>query len=335
MGKPGVPSWIGAAGSGQDRGSGPAELLLAQEWEAAGPVGGSSRMQAALSRALAYGLWGGIALALTLSLVNCVGSATPTVPPAADPEPAEPAAPPGGCAELVVSAWLAGDADLLAGIPGVPRARPEAGRRQATRTYTAGATPAVGHRVWGYLVAADVQVLDAQQQWRPAGTQFFTVTMVRSGGGCQGWSPAALPAQVPSPRLAGHATPPELAYDVPLPTDTELGATLQGFFAGMLAGAGGLERYVAPGVVIPAMSPAPYPEVSVTGLRARTEPAEPVPPDGTVVQLLATVTTAPEDLPLVYPVTAGVRGGRWEVVAIDPLVGAAPHQTAQSTDNGG
>jgi hypothetical protein len=336
MGKPGVPSWIDAAGSGPDHGSGYAELTVAQEWAAAGPVGRSSRIQAGLSRTLAYGLWGGIALALTLGLVNCAGPARPTVSPVADPSPADPVAPPGGCAELVVSAWLAGDADLLAGVPGVPRTRPEPGRRQATRTYTAGVTPAGGHQTWGYLVAAEVQVRDEQQQWRPAGTQFFTVTMVRSeGGGCQGWSPAALPAQVAAPRLAGGGAPPEPGYDVALPADTALGTTLQAFFAGLLAGAGDLERYVAPGVVIPALSPAPYPEVSVTDLRARTEPAGPVPPDGTVLQLLATVTTDPDDLPLVYPVTVGVRGGRWEVVAIDPLVGTAPHRAAQSTDNGG
>lgn len=324
-GKPGVPSWVDAAGRAP-------EPEPEQLWEAAGPVGGSSRVQAALSRTLAYGLWGGIALALTLGLVNCAGASTATAPPpATGAEPAEPVAPPGGCAELVVSAWLAGDTDLLAGVPGMPRTQPDPGRRQATRTYTAGVTPGAGEGAWGYLVGADVQVLDDEaQRWQPAGTHFFTVTMVRSGGsgGCQGWHPAALPAQVPGPRLAGE--PPEQRYPVTLPTDTELTATLQAFFAGLLAGAGDLERYVAPGVVIPSLSPAPYQEVSVTELRARDEPAEPA-PDGTVLQVLATVTTDPADLPLVYPVTVGVRGGRWEVVAIDPLVGTAGAREAPAS----
>lgn len=351
-GKPGVPSWSdAAAGGGQDhrpaaaepagahkrakhaergssarRDAGGAERTNDPElWEAAGPVGGSSRVQAGLSRILAYGLWGGIALALVLGLVNCVGPPTASAPPAAGPAVAQPVAPPGGCAELVVSGWLAGDADLLAGLPGMPRNRPEPGRRQATRTYTAGVTPGSDNQAWAYLVGAEVQVLDEeQQQWQAAGTQFFTVTMVRTGaGGCQGWRPAALPAQVAAPHLAGDGTG---SYGVSLPTDTELGATLQSFFAGMLTGTGDLERYVAPGVVIPALAPPPYQEVSVTELAARTEPPEPA-PDGTVLQLLATVATDPEQLPLVYPVTVGVRDGRWEVVTIDPLVA--------DTSNGG
>jgi len=333
VGKPGVPSWIDAAGGGPDRGSGAVDPTVAQEWEETGAVGGSSRIQAALSRMLAYGLWGGIVLALVLGLVNCAGPPASPSTPAADPGAAEPAAPPGGCAELVVSAWLAGDTDLLAGVPGLPRNRPEPGRRQATRTFTAGVTS--GGTTWGYLIGADVQVLDEEaQQWRPAGTQFFAVTMVPSAGGCQGWSPAALPAQVPGPRLAGDPGDGPLAYPESLPTEgNELSQTLAAFFAGMLAGSGDLERYVAPGVVIAPLSPPPYQEVSVTELRARTEPAEPVPADGTVVQLLATVTTDREDLPLVYPVTVGVRGGRWEVIAIDPLVGAVPDDPANATGN--
>lgn len=327
VGKPGVPSWIEAAGGGQDHGSGAAGPTAAQEWDEAGPVGGSSRVQAALSRLLAYGLWGGIALALLLGLVNCAGPPA-TSPRAAEPAPVQPAAPPGGCAELVVSAWLAGDTRLLAEVDAVPRGGPEPGRRQAGRTYTVGVTP--GEGAWGYLIGADVQVFDeAAGQWRSTGTQFFAVTMVPSAGGCQGWSPATLPAQVPAPRLADGNEDGAAGYDVALPTtDSPLSGTLAAFFAGMLAGAGDLERYVAPGVAIASLSPAPYQEVSVSELRARTEPAAPVPADGTVLQLLVTVTTDPADLPLVYPVTVAVRGGRWEVVAIDPLV-------ARSTNNGG
>lgn len=333
MGKPGVPSWIDAAGGGPDHGSGAAEPPLVREWEEAGPVGGSSRVQAGLSRLLAYGLWGGIALALVLGLVNCAGPAASPSPRAVAPVAPQPVPPPGGCAELVVSAWLAGDTGLLAGVPGVPRGQLEPGLRQATRTYTASVTPGSG--AWGYLIGADVQTFDPEAgQWQPAGTQFFAVTMVPSTGGCQGWSPAALPAQVPGPRLAGTATG-EAAYPASLPSsDTPLSETLAAFFAGMLAGAGDLERYLAPGVVIAPLAPAPYQEVSLTELRARVELAAPVPADGTVVQLLATVSPDPDQLPLVYPVTAGVRGGRWEVIAIDQMV-SAPATPAGSTNNGG
>jgi hypothetical protein len=340
VGKPGVPNWVDTAG-GPERRSAADDQAVAQEWTAAGRVGGSSRAQATVSRLLAYALWSGIALALVLGLVNCVGRSGGAPGLAADPAPPPAVPPPGGCAELVVAAWLAGDARLLADVPGVPRSQPEPGRRQAGRTFTAAVTP--GEDAWGYLVGAEVLVRDERQRWRSAGTQFFTVTMVPISGGCQGWGPAALPAQVPAPTLAGAGAG---VYEVSLPSSgTELAATLEAFFAGLLAGAENLERYVAPGVVIPAVVPPPYEQVTVTELRARDDPTDRgtvVPPDGTVVQLLATVSTGADDLPLVYPVTVGVRGGRWEVVAIDPLVGttAGPAATAGTahpaeTMNGG
>ena len=340
VGKPGVPKWVGTAG---DEGTRRSEPIVADEW-AAGHVGGSSRAQATLSRLLAYLLWGGIAIALVLGLVNCAGGPSAAPPLAASPEPPPPIPPPGGCAELMVSAWLAGDAAALANVAGMPRADPEPGLRRATRTYTASVTEgegADGEGAWAYVIGADVQVLDEQERWRPAGLQFFAVTMVPTAGGCQGWAAAALPAQVTAPRLAA-AGEADLPYEVTLPTSgTELATTLDAFFAGLLAGAENLDRYVAPGATIPAVEPPPYEQVSVTELLARDDPTDRgtvVPPDGTVLQLLATVATGAtgdataEFLPLVYPVTVAVRGGRWEVVAIDPLVGAA---AATEGTNGG
>lgn len=308
------------------------------DWGDIGHVGRSSRAQATLSRLLAYTLWGGIAVALVLGLVNCAGQTGAAPAPVTSQAPAQPVPPPGGCAELAVSAWLAGDTDVLTDVAGMPRERPEPGRRQATRTFTAGVTQGSGS--WGYLVGADVQVrADEDEPWQSAGTQFFTVTMVPAlAGGCQGWRPAALPAQAAAPSLAGTSavvSPYEVAIPVP---GTDLGATLDAFFAGLLAGASDLERYLAPGVVISPVTPPPYQEVSVTELHARADPTERgtiVPPDGTVLQLLATVDTDAEadDLPLAYPVTMAVRGGRWEVVAIDTLVATAA--VTDGSRNGG
>jgi hypothetical protein len=285
-------------------------------------------MQATLSRGLAYVLWGVIITSLLLGLVNCMGASAGGPPP--DRGSSEPALvpPPSGCAELVVASWLAGNTNVLAGVPGVPRSGVETGRRRATHTYTAAVTP--GKKAWSYLVAADVQVAtppaddpDGTPQWRPAGIHFFLVTMVPTEvGGCQGWSPAALPAQVPAPQLAGDTT---LPYRNSLPTTgTELSDTLNAFFNGLLAGSGNIERYVAPGSSVPVLTPPPYQQVTLTELRSRRELPSGVPPDGTVVQLLATVSTSDDDLPLVYPLTVGVRGGRWEVIAVDPLVGTEP-----------
>lgn len=283
-----------------------------------GTVGGSTRAQAAATHALRYGLWGGLALAVLLGLVNFANLATASDAPSTAPAPTqEPAAPPGGCAELVVAAWLAGDHELLDGVAGMPARAPEPGRRRATSTYVAGAT--AGEAGWAYLIGAEVQVREGQA-WRPAGRQFFTVTMVATGGGCAGWAPAALPAQVAAPDL----TSPSLPYAEPLPvTGTELSDTLTAFFTGMLTGSGNPERYLAPGAAVPFPAPPPYREVTLDELRARADApvdrtAE-APADGTVVPLLATVGIGDDDLPLVYAVTVEVRDGRWEVLALDPL----------------
>jgi hypothetical protein len=332
VGRPGVPSWVDAAGDQHYRRPGEPGPAGDDEWASAGSVAGTSRMQAGLSRALAYGLWGLIALALVLSLVNCAGLPGMGSPQATtDHEPPPPVPPPGGCAELLVAAWLAGDTELLADIPGLPRGRPGEQRREATRTYTAAVTP--GDGAWGYLIAADVRVRSDDpgddpdaDPWHAVGTQFFRVTMVpTTAGGCHGWRPAALPAQVPAPALAGDPSVPyERPYPVSLPASgTELSHTLESFFAGMLTGSENLERYVTPGVYIPPLIPPPYQQIGVTDIRAREELPAPVPADGTVAHLLVTVATDADDLPLVYPVTTSVRGGRWEVVALDPLVGTA------------
>jgi hypothetical protein len=325
MGKTGVPSWVDAAGDARDR-------RVADEWEAAGAVGGSSRAQAATSRLLAWVLWGGIGLALVLGLVNCAGlpgaaGDSTESPPPTQPSP-EPVPPPGGCAELVVSAWLAGDTNLLADLPGMSGSAVEPGMRQATGTYIAGVTG--DDQAWGYLVGADVLERDGDGDWQAAGTQFFTVTMVPAPeGGCQGWRPAALPAQVAAPDLSGEDA--TAIYEESLPIEsTPLGDTLEAFFSGLLTGSEDIERYVAPGVVIAAPDPPPYQEATLAELRATLDPTESgtiTPPDGTVVQVLATVMVIEDHLPLVYPVTVAVRGGRWEVVAIDPLVRVDGGQT--------
>lgn len=285
-----------------------------------GTVGGSTRAQAAASVALRYGLWGGLALAVVLGLINFANLTTTSGTPAPAPTgEQEPVAPPGGCAELVVASWLAGDHELLDGVTGMPARDPEPGRRRAVHTYTASAT--AGEGSWAYLVGAEVQVRQEEQQWRPAGLQFFTVTMIPTGGGCGGWAPAALPAQVAAPQLAS----PPLSYPETLPvTGTELSETLTAFFTGMLTGAENPERYLAPGSVVPFPAPPPYQEVSLDELRAGPDApvdrTSRIPADGTVVPLLAVVGIGPDDLPLVYPVTVAVRDGRWEVLALDPLV---------------
>lgn len=315
-----VPSWVGDRPPGR---SGPAAPQRDQ-W-AAGPIGRSSRAQATTTRALAYGLWGAIGLALLLGLVNCAGRPLASPPDRPTVTAAEPQAPPGGCAELTVAAWLAGDTELLAGVSPLVRGGAEPGRRRADHTYTLSAALDADPERWVYLVAAQVSEREStDDRWRAAGTQFYRVTLAPSSGGCGGWAPAALPARVPGPTLT-----PDGSTDYPtgLPVSgTPLSETLTAFFAALLTGDGELERYTAPGVNVPRFDPPPYQHIELIDLRAHADTpldrSARVARDGTTARLQVTVATDPDgaDLPLTYPVTVTVRGGRWEVVDIDSVL---------------
>jgi hypothetical protein len=330
-GERGVPTWVDPT-TVPDRDHGR---------DAGGPVGRSTRLQAGASRTLAASLWAALGLALLLGLVNCARITADAAAPAGPPPSPQPAAPPGGCAELVVAAWVAGDTAPLAGAGS--SAGPGSGERpgsdrQAARTYTAAVTAAATPDRWSYLVAAQVIERDRDTgQWHDVGLHYFRVTLVEVGGGCQGWRAAAPPMQVAAPAETGDAP---LPYTITLASSgTQLAATLEAFFRGLLAGAGDMERYLAPGSSIPPVTPPPYGGVSVAELRAWSgspvDRADRVPPDGTTVRLLVTVSADGAPLPLAYPVTVAVRGGRWEVVAIDPVVaapqpGAGPPATADN-----
>ncbi len=316
-----VPSWVGDRPP--PRRPNPGTTRQAEEWTG-GPVGRSSRAQAATTRALAYGLWGAIGLALVLGLINCAGRPMAAPSDKTTVTTTEPVAPPGGCAELTVAAWLAGDTELLSGVPALVRGRTEPGRRRADLTYTLSATPGADADRWVYLVAAHVSERESTDDpWRAAGTQFYTVTLAPSSSGCGGWAPVALPARVASPALT-----PDSATDYPtgLPVSgTPLSETLTAFFAALLTGEGEWERYTAPGVTVPTFDPPPYQYIELIDLRAHADTpldrSARVAPDGTTARLQVTIATDPDgaDLPLTYPVTVTVRGGRWEVVEIDSV----------------
>lgn len=262
--------------------------------------------QAALTRGLAALLWGAVGLALVLGLVNCARFAPAPEHEPTDPAPRAVAGPPTGCAEQVVAAWLAGEATRL----GVTAGDDEPAHH-VERTFTVSATAVESPTRWVYVVGA--QLRDGAD--RDAEVPHFAVTMIQTGAGCQGWSPAALPMRVAAPSLTVAAP---AHYPVALPaSDTALSNTLHVFFNGLLAGGDGLDRYLAPQAQITALVPPPYSEVRVTEVRAATEVPSDAPADGTTVALLVTVAVPEAALPLTYPVTLAARAGRWEVFAID------------------
>lgn len=88
-----------------------------------------------------------------------------------------------------------------------------------------------------------------------------------------------------------------------------LAVTVAGFLAALLTGTGDLERWVAPGAELAAVSPAPFAAVELTGLAGGDGP------DGTRAVLAEVLATRPDGDPahLQYPLRLVVRDRRWEV----------------------
>ena len=295
-------------------------------WEPADGIRGSSRAQAGTSRGVHALLWTLLTCAVLLGLVSLftIGARRSTAAAPAGPAPITDM-PPGGCAELLVTAWLAGDTGVLAALVGADVPRLPAGRRAASHTYTVSAQPVPGASLqWAYLVGADVVNADDKGGRSPAGVQFFTTTLTpagAAGGGCGGWVAPALPAQTAGLAAAG---PIALDYRRSMPVSGHpIADALAPFFTALLAGGGEVDRYLSPGMQLRAVAPAPYTQVRLEHLRTDSaELGQTLPADGTRVQLLATVAVRLGDQPgewsLSYPLTVTVRGGRWEVTALDP-----------------
>jgi hypothetical protein len=328
------PAWTGTTATRRDAGP-DARALDSDDWPVDG-VTGSSRRQSALSRLTAIGLWTtvcigavmGVAWLLTPPPTSAAGTSTTpqTITMTAQ------ASPPAGCAELAVAAWLSGDTAALAvlvGGDGHPARLPD-GQRRADHTYLVASQQGVAG-TWTYTVAADVAALTGAT-WASAGTGFYAITFAATGHGCGGWSAVRLPAQVPGPDAA---TAVDVAYPARVDVGgTALGDTLDRFFAALLAGATDLDRYLAPGTTLAAVNPAPYLKTSISAVAADVAPGRDVPADGTRIRLLITIngqTSSGAQWPLVYPLTVAVRGGRWEIAALDPAVAVATPSPSPST----
>lgn len=135
----------------------------------------------------------------------------------------------------------------------------------------------------------------------------------------------------PTP-VAGRALGGAPATDYPQHLDPAgpVAQSVAGFLTAYTAGGGDPARYTSPGVVLPAIVPAPYTAVSLRSVDARQELADQATPgDGDQVQVLVAAqgqVTPTQEVSLTYALTLHARGGRWEVAAIDPapVTGTGP-----------
>lgn len=293
----------------------------ASQSEAAAPMAGGARLEAMRRRVRLSRLavWtviaaGPVALAVAVaSTPTTVEAATPAKPTAV--RTAAAAANPAGYAQLFVSAWLRSSADdattaqarlAQSMAPDVELPNPAAGAQSSPASVTAVRSAQRADGAWSVTVAA---------QYANGTVRYYTVPVAADASGASFTVPRA-PGVVAGP---GRAEVPKSPYGVNVP-EGELSSAVGEFLAAYLTGAGEVDRYLAPGVQMSAVSPAPYTAVSVEQVSAVEEDAaaEKVPADGTAVRVLVRVEArdAGGRWPLAYELTLKARSGRWEVAAL-------------------
>ncbi|MFF3617267.1 conjugal transfer protein [Streptomyces sp. NPDC002580] len=288
--------------------------------EAAAPMAAGARLEAMrrrvrLSRLV---LWtviatGPVALGIAIaSTPATVEAATPAKPAAVR---SAAAADPGGYAQLFVGAWLRSRADDTTSAqsrfaqsmgPDIELPDPAPGAQAEPVSVTAVRSVRRAGDAWSVTVAA---------QYGGGSVRYFAVPVAVDRAGT-GFTVMAEPGVVAGPVLIDAASSP---YRVSVP-EGDLSAAVGEFLAAYLTGSGEVGRYLAPGVELLAVSPAPYTAVVVQGVSAVEEAAGGwVPGEGSRVRVLARVEArdAGGRWPLAYEVALRARSGRWEVAGLE------------------
>ncbi|MGW1107920.1 conjugal transfer protein [Streptomyces sp. NPDC002540] len=257
-------------------------------------------------------------VALGVSVLS--GPTTVVAAPAAKPATVRTAAvgaDPAGYAQLFIGAWLRSSTDDAASAqarfaqslaPDVDLPDPVAGAHPGPESVSAVRSTQRDAGQWAVTVAA--QYADGQ-------VRYFAVPVAadESGGS---FTVTGTPGVVAGP---SRARVPESPYSVSVPTGDGLSSAVEEFLGAYLTGSGGVDRYLAPGVRLSPVSPAPYTAVGVQQVLAVEEAAaaEQVPADGTAVRVLAQVEArdGAGRWPLAYEIGLKSRSGRWEVAALE------------------
>ncbi|ALV39252.1 conjugal transfer protein [Streptomyces sp. CdTB01] len=300
----------------------------ASQSEAAAPVAAGARLEAMrrrvrLSRVAVWTVIaaGPIALCVAVASTPTTVAAAPATKPTAV-RTATAATDPGGYAQVFISAWLRSDANdetsaqarlAQSMAPDVELPDPAGDAQSAPQLVTAVRSAQRGTGAWTVTVAA---------QYGNGSVRYYAVP-VASDSTVSSFTVTGAPAVVAGP---ARAEVPKSSYPVTVP-EGDLSSAVGEFLTAYLTGAGEVDRYLAPGVKLTAVSPAPYTAVAVQQVSAIEEAAaaEQVPADGTKVRVLASVEArdATGRWPLAYEFTLKARSGRWEVAAL------------QSAQNGG
>ncbi|MFF0794706.1 conjugal transfer protein [Streptomyces spiralis] len=251
------------------------------------------------------------------------GPAPVAAAPTAKPTPvraaaaAAAAANPAGYAQLFLGAWLRSSADdatraqaRLAQVlaPGVDLPETAGDARARLDAVTAVRSAQRGGGRWAVTVAA---------QYADAAVRYFVVPVATDPAGGS-FTVTGVPGVVAGPARAAVAKSP---YGVAVPSGSDLASAVGEFLGAYLAGAGEVDRYLAPGAKLAPLFPAPYTAVTVQRVSAVKEAAaaERPPADGTTVRVRAEVEArdGAGRWPLAYEMALRARSGRWEVAALE------------------
>ncbi|MET7725476.1 conjugal transfer protein [Streptomyces mirabilis] len=227
------------------------------------------------------------------------------------------AADPAGYAQVFVDAWLHSSADdtnsaqarLAQSLaPDVDLPDPVASAQPKPAAVTAVRSAQRENGEWAVTVAA---------QYADGRLRYFIVPVTADASGAS-FAVTGAPGAVAGPARAAVGKSP---YGVSVPSDGDLSLAVGEFFGAYLTGAGEVDRYLAPGVKLSPIFPAPYAAVSVEQVSAVEEAAAAgkVPADGTAVRVLVQVEARDSGgrWPLGYELTLKARSGRWEVAALE------------------
>jgi hypothetical protein len=219
-------------------------------------------------------------------------------------------------AQLFVSAWLRSSANDATSAqarlaqslaPDVELPDPAASAQSKAQSVTAVRSAQRTGGAWSVTVAA---------QYADGSVRYYAVP-VAAGGAGSSFTVTGAPGVVAGPARAEGA---KSSYGVTVP-EGDLSSAVGEFLAAYLTGAGEVDRYLAPGVTLSPVSPAPYPAVSVQQISAveQAAAAGQVPADGTKVRVLVQVEARDADgrWPLAYELALKARSGRWEVAALE------------------
>ena len=244
----------------------------------------------------------------------------------------------GEAARQAVTVWLGATRDsaqvLTALVPGaqiLTTSLPENPARFANASVAS--TQLQGSGVWLVLVGVDVEEPAPTPEEPPAvWRRYFSVPVVVGSEDVPTVQVLALPAPDAGPARGNEE---HTDYGVLLGADDQRRATVQGFLEAQLAGTGDIDRFLTPGTVLSAISPAPYTAVRLDTLAlvkdGDSDPGNPRDGDQVEAHASAQVTRLDGQVTSVQTfVTLTARAGRWEITAQHNT----PHLYAPQTPDG-